>query len=81
MGRDSEEFDGVPREQVIKELVSYGVDVREVEEFTYFLRKETKRSGLQEKTFVFPPIIYKRMLQELRHRFDADLSFYSTSTH
>jgi hypothetical protein len=73
--RDPDGFDGVPREQVLKELASYGVDVSEVGEHTYLLRKDTRRIGLQEKTFVFPPIIRKRMLQELRHRFEADLSF------
>jgi hypothetical protein len=77
--RDPEEFEGVPREQVLKELVSYGVDVDEVGEHTYLLRKETTK-GLQEKVFVFPPIIYKRLLQELRHRYQADLSF-SRHTH
>jgi len=78
--RDPEEFEGVFREQVLKELASYGVEVSEEGENTYLLRKETSR-GLQEKVFVFPPIIYKRMLQELRHRYQVDLSFTRYASH
>lgn len=74
MGREQPEFEEIPREQILRELERNGVEVREVGEYSYLLKKETSR-GLQEKVFVFPPLIRRRMIQELRHRYEAGLSF------
>lgn len=57
------------------QLRAGGVEIREIGEDMYLLKKDTA-GGLREKVFRLPPLTRRRMIQELRHRYEVDLSFH-----
>lgn len=72
MGREPQEFEGVPKEKVLEILRRSGVEIYETGESMYLLKKETSR-GLQEKVFLLPAYVKRRMLHELSHRYDVSI--------
>jgi hypothetical protein len=63
MGRESDEFEGMPRERVLEVLRFHGVDVFVSENITHLSKERVQLD------FAFPDRLNRRTLQMLSRRF------------
>ena len=70
MARDREEFEGLPKGQVLEVLRLHGVDVAEIGTTIYLSRDET------HKALDLEARIYRRMIQTLSRWFDVPIHHF-----